>query len=117
MALYDLILIIGRLKSCLFMFVHETVSFWFIVVLGWAGKLAEYALWSRMTYLTVDWKLDTTHAAAIVNGCKGVETIMPTGMTFLVDAFVSDYRMLLFSTLAYGLVSFPNVLLFFCITS
>ncbi|XP_059428691.1 protein NRT1/ PTR FAMILY 5.5-like [Corylus avellana] len=101
--LSPLMAFLSRLKSYLFVFIQGKVSFWSIVVLGWAGRLAEYALWSRMTYLT-ELGLDTTHAAAIVNVCTGVETIMPTGMAFLVDAFVSDYRMLLFSsTLAYSL--------------
>ena len=96
------------------MFIHEALSLWFIVVLEWAGRLAEYALWLRMTYLTDFLGLKTIHAAAIVNGCKGAETIMPIGMAFLADAFVGNYRMLFFSSDAYSLVSFlPNLLLFF----
>jgi peptide/histidine transporter 3/4 len=59
-----------------------------------------------MTYLTDVWGLDTTHAAAIVNVCNGVENIMPVGMAFLADAFMGDYCMLLFSSHAYSLVSF-----------
>jgi hypothetical protein len=76
MALNELILI-SFLKSYFFMFIHETVSFWSIVVLGCTGKLAEYTLWSRMTYLTYAWELDTTHAVAIVNGCKGIKAQKP----------------------------------------
>ncbi|XP_059428693.1 protein NRT1/ PTR FAMILY 5.5-like [Corylus avellana] len=72
-------------------------------VLEWAGRLAEYALWSRMTYLTDVWGLDTTHAAVIVNVCKGVETLMPIGMAFIADAFMGNYCMLLFSSHAYSL--------------
>jgi hypothetical protein len=30
-----------------------------------------------MTYLTYAWELDTTHAAAIVNGCKGIKAQKP----------------------------------------
>jgi hypothetical protein len=102
-----------RLGSYLFIYryVFEAFRFSSIPVLKWAGGLAKLALWERMTYLTDVWGLDTTHAAAIVNMCKGVETIMPTGMAALADAFViSDYRMLLFSSVAYSLVSFPTLL-------
>ncbi|XP_059428685.1 protein NRT1/ PTR FAMILY 5.5-like [Corylus avellana] len=55
-----------------------------------------------MAYLTEFSGLDTSHAAAILNACKGVETLMPIGMAFLVDSFVGEYCMLLFSSLSYS---------------
>jgi hypothetical protein len=111
MALNDLL---NGFKTYLLMFFHEALSLWFIVVLEWAGRLAEFALRLRMGYLTNVLGLKTTHAAAILNGCFGAETIMPVGMAFLADAFVGNYRMLFFSSVAYSLVSFlPYLLLFF----
>ncbi|KAL4606158.1 hypothetical protein ACB092_09G082200 [Castanea dentata] len=53
-------------------------------------------------YLTNVWRLNITHAAAIVNVFSGVATIMPIGMAFLIDAFMGDYWMLLLSSLAYS---------------
>ncbi|KAF5476233.1 hypothetical protein F2P56_007966 [Juglans regia] len=72
-----------------------------IRVLAWAHKLVEFAMWDIMTYLTEIWKLDITHSAAIINGFKGVEAIMPIGMAFFVDTFMGEYWMLLLSSLAY----------------
>ncbi|KAK9986059.1 hypothetical protein SO802_031010 [Lithocarpus litseifolius] len=71
-------------------------------VLVWADILTAYALFVMMTYLTNVWSLNITHAAAIVNVFTGVAAIMPIGMTFLVDAFMGDYWMLLLSSLAYS---------------
>uniref|UniRef100_A0A7N2M484 Uncharacterized protein n=1 Tax=Quercus lobata TaxID=97700 RepID=A0A7N2M484_QUELO len=66
--------------------------------------VSAYAVWVMMTYLTNVWRLDLTHAAAIVNVFTGAATIMPIGMAFLVDAFMGDYWMLLLSSLAYSFV-------------
>ncbi|KAM4078828.1 hypothetical protein ACB094_09G069600 [Castanea mollissima] len=91
-------------------------SFVRITVLIWADILTAYALFVMMTYLTNVWKLNFTHAAAIVNVFSGVATIMPIGMAFLVDAFMGDYWMLLLSSLAYSFglsfleMSTPHVL-------
>ncbi|XP_062167089.1 protein NRT1/ PTR FAMILY 5.5-like [Alnus glutinosa] len=63
-----------------------------------------------MTYLTDVWSLDTTFAAAIVNVCNGVETVMPMGMAFLVDVFLGHHRMLEYSSIMY---SFGMMFLFF----
>ncbi|XP_035545547.1 protein NRT1/ PTR FAMILY 5.5 [Juglans regia] len=59
-------------------------------------------MWVLMTYLTDMWKLDITHAAAIVNLFAGAATILPVGIAFLVDAFVGDYCCLLVSSLAFS---------------
>lgn len=100
--------VLSRLRSCLFIyrFIIEALSSLPVAVLELAGRLAEYSLWSRMAYLTEFSGLDTSHAAAILNACKGVETLMPIGMAFLVDSFVGEYCMLLFSSLFYSFVSF-----------
>ena len=74
----------------------------------WVDILIAPALFMMMTYLTDVWKLDFTHAAAIVNVFSGVATIMPIGMAFLVHAFMGDYWMLLLSSLAYSFVGFPK---------
>lgn len=74
------------------------------VVLVWADILAMYAVWVMMTYLTNVWKLNLTHAAAIVNVFNGAAAILPIGMAFLVDAFMGHYRMLLLSSVAYSIV-------------
>ena len=79
----------------------------------WADILTAYALFVMMTYLTNVWSLNITHAATIVNVFTGVAAIMPIGMTFLVDAFVGDYWMLLLSSLAYSFVGFQNFPNFF----
>ena len=70
--------------------------------------VAAYAVWVMMTYLTNVWRLDLSHAAAIVNVFTGAATIMPLGMAFLVDAFMGDYWMLLLSSLAYSFVGSQN---------
>ena len=74
----------------------------------WVDILIAPALFMMMTYLTDVWKLDFTHAAAIVNVFSGVTTIMPIGMAFLAHAFMGDYWMLLLSSLAYSLVGSQN---------
>ena len=77
-----------------------------MVILVWANILTAYALFVMMTYLTNVWSLNITHAAAIVNLFIGVAAIMPIGMTFLVNAFMGDYWILLLSSLAFSFVGF-----------
>ena len=92
---------------------YKDTFFSSIAVLIWADLLAVSALFMMMTYLTNVWKLDFTHAAAIVNVFYGIAKIMPIGMAFLVDAFMGDYWMLLLSSLAYSFVcsqNFPHFL-------
>uniref|UniRef100_A0A7N2M7K0 Uncharacterized protein n=1 Tax=Quercus lobata TaxID=97700 RepID=A0A7N2M7K0_QUELO len=55
-----------------------------------------------MTYLTNVWRLNLTHAAAIVNMFTGAATIMPIVMACLVNSFMGDFWMLLLSSLAYS---------------
>jgi hypothetical protein len=55
--------------------------------------------------------LPLLHAATIVNVFNGVATIMPIGMSFLVDTFMGDYWMLLLSSIAYSFVGFQNSLI------
>ncbi|GAV68519.1 PTR2 domain-containing protein [Cephalotus follicularis] len=77
-------------------------SFVRVTALIWADIVAWYAVWVMMTYLTNVWKLEVTHAAAIVNVFMGAAIIMPIGMAFMVDTFMGDYSMLLLSSLAYS---------------
>ena len=86
----------------------KALSSFSIAVLVWADIPTAYALFVMMTYLRKVWSLNITHAAAIVNVFTGVAAIMPIGMTFLVDAFMGDYWMLLLSSLAYSFVGFQN---------
>ncbi|KAK6943529.1 Proton-dependent oligopeptide transporter family, partial [Dillenia turbinata] len=72
----------------------------------WADILAMYALWMMMTYLTNVWKLDLTHAAAIINVFMGVVGILPIGTAFLVDTLLGNFWMLLLSSLSYSMVGF-----------
>lgn len=75
------------------------------VVLTWADVLAAYAIWMTMVYLTEVWKLNFTHAAAIVNLYWGIVAVLPVGLQFLVDAFMGNYWMVLVSSFAYSAVS------------
>ncbi|CAB4284689.1 unnamed protein product [Prunus armeniaca] len=72
------------------------------VVLTWADVLAAYAMWMTMVYLTEVWKLNFTHAAAIVNLYWGIVAVLPVGLQFLVDAFMGNYWMVLVSSFAYS---------------
>ena len=86
-----------------------------IAVLLWTDILAAYAVWVMMTNLTNVWRLNLTHAAAIVNMFTGAATIMPIVMAFHVNSFMGDSWMLLLSSLAYSFVGFQNFLhLFMC---
>ncbi|CAL5420260.1 unnamed protein product [Camellia sinensis] len=78
------------------------LSFVRIFVLMWADLLAGYAMWMMMLYLTNVWKLNFTHAAAIINVFCGLTAIMLLPMQFLVDAFLGNYWMLLISSFAYS---------------
>ncbi|KAF5959618.1 hypothetical protein HYC85_000827 [Camellia sinensis] len=70
----------------------------------WADLLAGYAMWMMMLYLTNVWKLNFTHAAAIINVFWGLTAIMLLPMQFLADAFMGNYWMLLISSFAYSAV-------------
>ncbi|XP_021828955.1 protein NRT1/ PTR FAMILY 5.5-like [Prunus avium] len=59
-------------------------------------------MWMTMVYLTEVWKLNFTHAAAIVNLFWGIVAILPVGLQFLVDAFMGNYWMVLVSSFAYS---------------
>ncbi|KAL7195130.1 hypothetical protein ACSBR1_035363 [Camellia fascicularis] len=59
-----------------------------MLVLIWADILAMYAMWMMMLYLTNVWKLNFTHAAAIINVFWGLMAIMLLPIQFLVDAFM-----------------------------
>ncbi|GMP85729.1 hypothetical protein CsSME_00038773 [Camellia sinensis var. sinensis] len=76
-----------------------------MIDLTWADLLARYAMWMMMLYLTNVWKLNFTHAAAIINVFWGLMVIMLLPMQFLVDAFMGNYWMLLVSSFAYSAVS------------
>ncbi|KAI3474190.1 hypothetical protein Pfo_028978 [Paulownia fortunei] len=66
-----------------------------VVVLLWVDILAMYAMYVMMAYLTNVWKLDFTHAAAIVNVFWGVVTVLPLLLAFIVDTIMGNYWMLL----------------------
>ncbi|KAL7195128.1 hypothetical protein ACSBR1_035361 [Camellia fascicularis] len=77
-----------------------------MTVLIWADILAGYAMWVMMTYLTNVWRINLTHTARIISIWGGIASIMPIGFAFLVDTFMGHYAMLLFSSIAYTIVSF-----------
>ncbi|KAK9286572.1 hypothetical protein L1049_014971 [Liquidambar formosana] len=87
-------------KAPRFMGIHQGTK----PVLVWADILAGCALWVMMPYTTDVWKLDYTHAAAIVNFFTGAASIMPIRMAFFVNAFMGDYLMLLLSGLAFSFI-------------
>ncbi|GMP85685.1 hypothetical protein CsSME_00038746 [Camellia sinensis var. sinensis] len=76
-----------------------------MLVLIWADILAMYAMWMMMLYLTNVWRLNFTHAAAIINVFWGLMAIMVLPIQFLVDAFMGNYWMLLISSFSYSAVS------------
>ncbi|CAI9782402.1 unnamed protein product [Fraxinus pennsylvanica] len=55
-----------------------------------------------MIYLTDVWKLNITHASAIVNAFLGLIGILPFAMLFVADTFLGNFWMLLFSTLSFS---------------
>nr|DAD26661.1 TPA_asm: hypothetical protein HUJ06_028129 [Nelumbo nucifera] len=81
----------------------EPRSFKRIIVLGWADILVAYTLFVMVTYLTNVWKMDFTHATAVMNVFYGVSAIMPIGMAYLVDTLVGHFWMLLVSSIAYSI--------------
>jgi len=97
--------VLRRLRYSFFI-IREPFFFRSFATLEWAHNVAEYILWTRMIYLTDFCGLDSTVAAAIVNVCTGVETIMPIGMAFLVDVFTGHHRMFVCSSFMYSYVSF-----------
>ncbi|XP_062096777.1 protein NRT1/ PTR FAMILY 5.5-like [Humulus lupulus] len=74
-----------------------------ITVLVWVDILAIYAVSTLITYLTDVWKLNYTHAAAIVNMFWGFSAIMPFTMQYIVDTFMGNYCMVFLSNFAYSL--------------
>ncbi|GMP85689.1 hypothetical protein CsSME_00038763 [Camellia sinensis var. sinensis] len=96
--------------------VYGVLTCWFVllsfidpmIVLMWADLLAGYTMWMMMLYLTNVWKLNFTHAAAIINVFCGLTATMLLPMQFLVDAFLGNYWMLLISSFAYSAVSFSS---------
>ncbi|XP_059647161.1 protein NRT1/ PTR FAMILY 5.5-like isoform X2 [Cornus florida] len=91
-------------------------SFVRITALLWADILAVFSMSTMMTYLTNVWKFNLTHAAAIINIWEGVKFVMPIGFALLVDTFMSDFAMLLMSSISYSIglgflaISTPPVL-------
>ncbi|GFZ02226.1 hypothetical protein Acr_15g0008340 [Actinidia rufa] len=71
-------------------------------VLIWADVLAAYVMWMVMLYLTNVWRLNFTHAAAIINVFWGMKSIMLLPMQFIVDTFMGNYWMLTISSFAYS---------------
>jgi peptide/histidine transporter 3/4 len=94
------------------MWLIKAVSSSSIAVLSWADSLAWYAMSVMMTYLTNVWKLDLTHAAAIVNVSSGAANILPIAMSVLADTFLGHYCIILLANIAYSIVSFQNFLHF-----
>ncbi|KAL9243468.1 hypothetical protein vseg_017352 [Gypsophila vaccaria] len=68
----------------------------------WADVFTYYILWLMMAYLTDVWKLELSHAAAIVNVFMGLLKITPLLFSHLADAFLGNFRLLLLSTLSYS---------------
>lgn len=73
-----------------------------IMVLMWADVLALYAIWMTMLYLTNVWKLDFTHAAAIINVFWGVSGLLVLPMQYIIDSFLGNFWMLLLSSFSYS---------------
>ena len=71
----------------------------------WVDILAAYAISTLITYLTDVWKLNFTHAAAIVNVFWGLTAILPFTLQYIVDTLTGNYWMLLLTSFAYSLVS------------
>ncbi|GMY25462.1 protein NRT1/ PTR FAMILY 5.5-like isoform X2 [Fagus crenata] len=66
----------------------------------WADVLTMLTMFGISTYLINVWSLTVTHVATIGNVFNGVFYIMPIGMSFLVDTYMGDKRMLLLSSIA-----------------
>ncbi|CAK9133885.1 unnamed protein product [Ilex paraguariensis] len=66
-------------------------------------RITGYAMWVMMTYLTNIWKLSFTHAAGIINIWGGLASILPLVFAFIVDTLLSNYAMLLISSIAYSI--------------
>ncbi|PON92630.1 Proton-dependent oligopeptide transporter family [Trema orientale] len=79
------------------------MAFLKVTVLVWMDILAVYAVSTLITYLTDVWKLNYTHAAAIVNVFWGSTAIMPFTMQYIVDTFMGNHWMVLLSNFAYTL--------------
>ncbi|KAK9920452.1 hypothetical protein M0R45_029007 [Rubus argutus] len=77
-----------------------------VEVLIWVDVIPYYALWMLITYFTNVWNLSFAHAAELVNLFYGMTAIMTVGMQLIVDSFMGNYWMVLFSSFAYtiGLV-------------
>ncbi|XP_057537957.1 protein NRT1/ PTR FAMILY 5.5-like isoform X2 [Amaranthus tricolor] len=69
----------------------------------WADVFAYYVLWMMMVYLTDVWKLDFTHAAAIINIWRGSALVLPLLFVHLADAFLGNLCTLLLTSLSYTL--------------
>ncbi|KAK9715057.1 hypothetical protein RND81_06G140100 [Saponaria officinalis] len=69
----------------------------------WADIFAYYILWMMVTYLTEVWKLDFTHAAAIVNIWRGSACVLPIAFVYVADAFVGNFCVLLLTSVSYTL--------------
>lgn len=78
-------------------------SFVRISALIWADLLAAFAMYVMMTYLTNVWSLSTTHAAGIINIWNGITSALAIVCAFLVDSFMGDFYMLVFSSIAYSI--------------
>ncbi|KAF4401522.1 hypothetical protein G4B88_001716 [Cannabis sativa] len=75
-----------------------------ITVLVWVDILAIYAVSTLITYLTDVWKINYTHAAAIVNMFWGFTAIMPFTMQYIVDTFLGNFSMVFLSNFAYSIL-------------
>ncbi|KAM0061219.1 putative proton-dependent oligopeptide transporter family, MFS transporter superfamily [Helianthus debilis subsp. tardiflorus] len=73
-----------------------------ISALSWADVLAAFAMFVMMNYLTNVWKLSTTHAAGIINIWNGITPVLAFAFAFFFDAFIGDFYMLVFSSIAYS---------------
>lgn len=76
-----------------------------MAALLWADCLAQFVMWTMMEYLTEVWKISVVHAAGIVNIFSGLVLVLQLPMQYLVDTIISKYWMLVFSSLAYSVVS------------
>lgn len=76
-------------------------SFLRVTVLIWVDLFAAYVMWMMMIYLTDVWKLDYTNAAAIINIWMGAALILPLPLSYLADAFLGNFCLLLLTTLSY----------------
>ncbi|PWA50771.1 proton-dependent oligopeptide transporter family [Artemisia annua] len=84
-----------------YFFIGENYDF--LTALIWADLLAAFAMYVMMTYLTNVWSLSTTHAAGIINIWNGITPALAIVFAFLVDSFIGDFYMLVFSSIAYSI--------------